>query len=559
MMTGKLREEMVELLLAPWRSSPRATGLEGTLVAALELYDHFPLDVAVTGGTQEANSQLARALCGLGNEEEQEEEEEKSEDEEASDDDEIEISGTLTKVFEREEKGQVKESEQDDNKRDDPPTDNQPIVPNSLMVLHPKIPNIRIWTIPSLDGQNHPIEHFDVLVVLTSVQHQDNLPGPIMELRDRDQPLFLVRAEQEWDLIQEKLTGPCKTCAWERMRARQMEIERKRLAATAGEAEVPEDVKQTLLELREIGATMTTALPELRKKAFCQFMVDVFRENRVPKLLRNDEQSLLSAGLRMDKLRPGDIDRNGHLFQSRDLTNPPSRLLSALTALEHLRLDLGVLGQTGCGSSSLVNSLLGLKNQDERASPTGVTETTMEALGFPHPELPNVWLWDLPGMGRVGDLAPSSTKTDQKALSSSPQPPSPFPPMSLTPLHPLCDVYILVSPLRLSQVCVQLLQSLSAQGRMCFLVLSKADLMGEGAVEEVRRWSEEALGRLGLKHTTFLVSALHPGELDFPRLQELLCSALASHRKAALVHYVVELLESEVWGGKDQADPCKLQ
>lgn len=182
----------------------------------------------------------------------------------------------------REGKGQVKESEEDDNKRGNPPTENQPII------LHPKHSDLDNST--SLDGQNHPIEHFDVLVVLTSVQHQDNLPGPIMELRDRDQPLFLVRAEQEWDLVQEKLTGPCKTCAWERMRARQMEIERKRLAATAGEAEVPEDVKQTLLELREIGATMTTALPELRKKAFCQFMVDVFRENRVPKLLRNDEQ-----------------------------------------------------------------------------------------------------------------------------------------------------------------------------------------------------------------------------------------------------------------------------
>lgn len=96
-MTGKLSEEMVELLLAPWRSSLRATGLEGRLVAALELYDPFPLDVAVTGGTQKANTQLSRALCGLGDEE-------KSEDEEASDgdaDDEIEFSGTLTKVFER--------------------------------------------------------------------------------------------------------------------------------------------------------------------------------------------------------------------------------------------------------------------------------------------------------------------------------------------------------------------------------------------------------------------------------------------------------------------------
>ncbi|KAJ8005358.1 hypothetical protein DPEC_G00145790, partial [Dallia pectoralis] len=81
-MAEKLSGEMVELLLAPWRSSLRVTGLEGRILATLELYDHFNLDVAVTGGTQEANAQLARAVCGLTYDNEEEEEEEEDDDEE---------------------------------------------------------------------------------------------------------------------------------------------------------------------------------------------------------------------------------------------------------------------------------------------------------------------------------------------------------------------------------------------------------------------------------------------------------------------------------------------
>ncbi|XP_010883402.1 uncharacterized protein zmp:0000000951 [Esox lucius] len=547
-MTEKLSDEMVELLLAPWRSSSQVTGLEGRIVAALEMYDHFYLDVAVTGGTQDANNQLAKALCGLTDDKEEVEE---GENEEAIDDvdckkeweGEVEHSRVTTL-----EKGKLVSKEKitvkasDDN--NDSPTDNQP------MVLHPTIPNIRIWSVSSLDGQNHPIDHYDVLVVLTSEQHQEDLPGPIMELRKRDQPMVLVRAKQEQDLVQEKITGPCKTCAWERMRDRKMEIERKRLSTRAGG---DMKAKQTLLDLWEIGATMTASLPELRKEAFCQFMVEVVRENRVPKLLRNTKQSLLSAGLKIGKVRQEDVDCHGDLFQSMDLINPPSRLLSALTALEHLRLDLGVLGQTGSGCSSLVNSLLGLKNTDQGASPTGVTETTIDVLGFPYPELPNVWLWDLPGMGRVGDLVPNDDKLP------SIQPPTLPLSLPLFPLHPPCDVYILVSPIRLSLESVQLLQILSAQGRSCYLVISKADLIDEVAVEEVRRWSEETLCRIGLKQTTFLVSALHIGDLDLPKLQEALRGALASHRRAAFARYVVESLKTKVWGGKNLGDLCKLQ
>ncbi|KAL0984975.1 hypothetical protein UPYG_G00151320 [Umbra pygmaea] len=560
-MTEKLSNKMVEFLLAPWQSSSPVTGLEGRLLAALELYDHFNLDVAVTGGTQEANTRLAKALCGLRDDKEEEEKEEPV-DEEASDRDvyhktKAELEGGLeniqgdntiqdrTEVSERKEI--VDEIVEDD-------TGNKSHTDNKPMLLHPQFPSIRIWTVPSIASNKHPILHYDVFVVLTSEHRKEDLPSSVMELRDREQPMVLVRAEQELDLVKDRITGPCKTCAWERRRDRLMEIERKRLAAGARVSLVPEDVKQTLLELRDIGETFTTSLPELRKEAFCQFMAEVVKEKRIPNLMRNAKESLLSAGLRVGKVRQQDVDSHGDLFQSMDLTNPPDRLLSALRALDHLRLDLGVLGPTGCGSSSLVNSLLGLKNRDEGASPTGVTETTTHAVGFPHPELPNTWLWDLPGMGRIGDLPPTNTTPKNKSPS---QPLTPSPSSFLFD-HP-CDVYILVSPLRLSLYCIQMLQTLSAQGRPCYVVLSKLDQIDEGAVGEVRRWSEEALGQIGLNTTPFLLSTLQVGDLDFPKLQEVLHGALASHRRSAFARYVVELLKSQVWEENNLADRCKHQ
>ncbi|KTG24402.1 hypothetical protein cypCar_00007780, partial [Cyprinus carpio] len=93
-MEEKLSDEKLKCMLAPWRFSLRAPGFEDRLVTALQLFEHFPLDIAVTGGTPEANAQLASAICGRGEEIEEEEwetddegdeEEETDEEEEAED------------------------------------------------------------------------------------------------------------------------------------------------------------------------------------------------------------------------------------------------------------------------------------------------------------------------------------------------------------------------------------------------------------------------------------------------------------------------------------------
>ncbi|KAL7840278.1 hypothetical protein AOLI_G00256010 [Acnodon oligacanthus] len=568
-MEGKLPEEQVKSVLAPWRFSLQSSGFENRIVTALELYELFPLDIVVTGGTKEANAKLAVALCGIEDGQSSEEEEE----EETSDEEEDVSEKEEDEDEERDDNSIVSTDAEEDEKRKDAqsrvsipakfPREHKTRVriteyaygskeegyDSDPMLSHPHVPNVRIWT---AEGGSSSIQNnYDVLVVLTTELHQEDHMRITIEQCEKDKPLYLVKAEQEWDLVFEKPTGPCMTCAWERMRARNLELQKKhKLTLESGgnangeqtSSGLPQVAK--LLGLKEIAEVLMKALPDLRKKAFSQFLVDITRELRVPKVSSGLTTPLVCSALKSRKISQEDLDRISVVFHPRDLTDQPSKLLSILTALEHFRLDVGLLGETGCGSSSLFNSLLGLQNDEEGAASVGVTETTLEPVACPYPECYNTLLWDLPGLGRVGDLKNQSVGSD---LHQSPVLPSNL---------PACDVYILVSPMRLGLGYIRLLQHLLSQGKSCFLVLSKADLIEEKSVGEVRRWYDEVLGKLGLKQSVFLVSALDPEAMDFPKLKETLNNALPCLKRATLASYVAKLLEQDVFWKR--ADPCKL-
>ncbi|KAM9513404.1 immunity-related GTPase family, e4 [Salvelinus alpinus] len=69
-----------------------------------------------------------------------------------------------------------------------------------------------------------------------------------------------------------------------------------------------------------------------------------------------------------------------------------------LDLLENVTFNIAVTGESGSGKSTFVNALLGLDG-DEGAAETGVMETTMKAIRCSHPTMPNVKIWDLPGIG----------------------------------------------------------------------------------------------------------------------------------------------------------------
>lgn len=119
-----------------------------------------------------------------------------------------------------------------------------------------------------------------------------------MELHGRDQPFFLVQAERDWDVVEEKPTGPCMTCAWERMRARKLELQKRskevfgETADLEADSQNPSNASQDpeLVKMKDITKVLAEALPELRKKAFSQFLVVITKVLRIPKLLSDDTQ-----------------------------------------------------------------------------------------------------------------------------------------------------------------------------------------------------------------------------------------------------------------------------
>uniref|UniRef100_A0A3B4WUB3 IRG-type G domain-containing protein n=1 Tax=Seriola lalandi dorsalis TaxID=1841481 RepID=A0A3B4WUB3_SERLL len=65
----------------------------------------------------------------------------------------------------------------------------------------------------------------------------------------------------------------------------------------------------------------------------------------------------------------------------------------------NIPLNIGITGESGSGKSTFVNAFRGVDNRDVRAAPTSCVETTSDVTPYPHPNYPNVTLWDLPGIG----------------------------------------------------------------------------------------------------------------------------------------------------------------
>ncbi len=62
-------------------------------------------------------------------------------------------------------------------------------------------------------------------------------------------------------------------------------------------------------------------------------------------------------------------------------------------------LNIAVIGRSGVGKSSFINTIRGLRPTDPGATAVGITQTTLNPTPFPDPSHPNLVYWDLPGVG----------------------------------------------------------------------------------------------------------------------------------------------------------------
>ena len=124
-----------------------------------------------------------------------------------------------------------------------------------------------------------------------------------------------------------------------------------------------------------------------------------------------------------------------------------SALSSALRDTENARVNIAVIGEPGSGKSSFINVLWGVGHEEERAAPTGVLETTLSRTPYNHPKLPNVTLWDLPGI----EIFPTENYLEKMKLSEY-------------------DILIIVSDRRVTLNIVQLVTAIGKMGKKFYFV-----------------------------------------------------------------------------------------
>ncbi|XP_032886843.1 interferon-inducible GTPase 5-like [Amblyraja radiata] len=195
--------------------------------------------------------------------------------------------------------------------------------------------------------------------------------------------------------------------------------------------------------------------------------------------------------------------------------------------LDNTELNIAVTGDSGAGKSTFINAMRGLRSEDEGAAAVGTTETTTEPTGYPHPTLPNVRYWDLPGTGSPRFTAGSYLKKMQLKKY---------------------DFFIIVAVNRFTENDAKLAKEIKRLGKKFYFVRSKIDddlnsmrqqqttFDEDAEMEKIRSDCVSQLGKAGIPDpTVFLISSFKKNMYDFPHLIKSLGAGLPNVKESVFV------------------------
>uniref|UniRef100_A0A3Q3GNL4 IRG-type G domain-containing protein n=1 Tax=Labrus bergylta TaxID=56723 RepID=A0A3Q3GNL4_9LABR len=194
---------------------------------------------------------------------------------------------------------------------------------------------------------------------------------------------------------------------------------------------------------------------------------------------------------------------------------------------KNVPLNIAITGESGSGKSTFVNAFRGIDNRDEKAAPTGTTETTMEVNPYPHPNHPNVTFWDLPGIGTT--KFPADKYMKHVGFEKF-------------------DFFIIVSSDRFKENDVRLAKEIQRMEKKFYFVRSKIDnsmrdeertqrdFNKERSLKKIKDNCIQCLQEQGLKSPqVFLVSSFDLQLYDFHLLEETLERELPEHKRDAFL------------------------
>nr|XP_023970311.1 interferon-inducible GTPase 5-like [Chrysemys picta bellii]XP_042702230.1 interferon-inducible GTPase 5-like [Chrysemys picta bellii] len=226
------------------------------------------------------------------------------------------------------------------------------------------------------------------------------------------------------------------------------------------------------------------------------------------------------------RLSRREIEELKAIFERGNLTAAAAELQKKLESLENTPLDIAITGESGTGKSSFINAILGLHDDHEGAAKTGVTQTTMEPKAYPHPRLPNVKLWDLPGIGTPSFQA--DKYLNQVKFNNY-------------------DFFIIVSATRFTSHHTNLAREIHKMGKRFYYVRSKVDhdLNAEKrkknfnearTLQEIKEDCIKNLRKAGeASPRVFLLSSWELANYDFQLLQETLQNELDDQKRHVFI------------------------
>ncbi|XP_067852876.1 interferon-inducible GTPase 5-like isoform X1 [Heptranchias perlo] len=198
-----------------------------------------------------------------------------------------------------------------------------------------------------------------------------------------------------------------------------------------------------------------------------------------------------------------------------------------INELDNTELNIAVTGETGAGKSTFINTMRGLQSDDEGAAETGVTETTMEPTRYPHPNLPNVYFWDLPGIGTT--KFPANKYLKEMKFKRY-------------------DFFIIISDCRFRENDTKLAKEIKRLGKNFYFVRSKIDNDLNSMIKQQKKVNEEEelekiridcvrkLQAAGIPSpSVFLIANFGPKLYDFILLNEALEDDLQNIKKSVFI------------------------
>ncbi|XP_059209441.1 uncharacterized protein LOC131988339 [Centropristis striata] len=244
-------------------------------------------------------------------------------------------------------------------------------------------------------------------------------------------------------------------------------------------------------------------------------------------LLRSDQEGRRLQRAMDNPFEDEKIQKIKEIMTAEGSAAAAAKIQECLDEQNNIPLNIGITGESGSGKSTFVNAFRGVDNRDEGAAPTGCVETTMEPTPYPHPNFPNVTLWDLPGIGSPNFLA-------EKYLQDVG--------------FERFDFFIIVSADRFRENDVKLALEIQKMKKKFYFVRSKIDdnlrneersqreFNAERTLQEIRKYCIEGFGKQGVESPqVFLVSSFDLHLYDFPLLQQTLEEELPAHKRDVLL------------------------